>query len=1109
MSFQRQQREVLKAREGWMNAMIQPSSKDTSSSSSSPSSPGVRPFVSPTSPFPQEEDLFFSPSSSSSSSSAGNATTPPCETHVPSRVQGDDNERGAGEGGNRGRGGLLREEKKLESLRSVRGVGELFDLTAHNLTNLVHATDDGYQASLAHSHLPISSDTKKSAVSSSIERGSGDEQLRHTGRRASRGVGRGGGGGEKSGSAVGGGDCAYRHCHTSDGHLEGEEEEGFSSNLRESLHLSSSSSPEISYSHGSSIGRSEGEKKKKSSSDASGPSLAQSSSSSSRSWRPKETEETEGKERGIAHGALPPSSLYYSHDASPSVSQSGSSPLSSSSSSSAKWEAHAAVGESFSRHQPPRQGHAEEEEKAEGLLHSHRRHERDRDNAKVHEGEGGMSTTIHNNSLLHASGPNQRHAFARSSAYIGRDEARPGVPAGGLTGASLDSSSGGSASPRSPSLSSSPRPKISSSSTNRTGGGRTREGGEEGEMKSIRAVFQQMQKDRYQNSRITRARPGMKKDNSLRNAEPIRIFCGTWNSEYQEFPPGAMSSSPSSTSSSSAAAGVTGGGRGVGNSSSSSSSLPPELPERLVEELLDDEDAWATGEMSGASPSLQGGSLSMKTLPSDSPSKFSTQGGVSSLKKTERGKANSPPTGDDPKSIADRTQATLDGTGGGVRTPQGHPSTLSASSSSTTRGSASSSSSLSHVVSKSSRAGNPQGVGKATTGDPSSDHSRSDRRDRSSLSSSASGGVVNKERMKGGEENASHEREKEGHRDANGRHISCVFSTNTTSSTSGGSLNAREDVKMVTRKSLMRASTLSLQDVRQGEQPLRDWILPGYDVYVITLQETISDNVFQTITAYLSQENGRPYRRMQAVEDRISGLGDGAWTQFKSTSIAAWAREDLLKPRGPVEFVSSKAIPLSFFNGSKGAVSLLLRIWEQYICVLGCHMPANSIDDRIKARVCILERLCEGYSGVPNATMDGVFHHVLWMGDFNFRTRNISADEAIDLLEKGKLKTLLGYDESFGPAGADMRQAGFTEAEISFPPTYKKVDGRPPVNFSDPHWPRREYQTKFTVKWYKGGHQEDRLPSWTDRIFRWSTPELSSLLRAEKDRYFAAMPTRP
>lgn len=39
---------------------------------------------------------------------------------------------------------------------------------------------------------------------------------------------------------------------------------------------------------------------------------------------------------------------------------------------------------------------------------------------------------------------------------------------------------------------------------------------------------------------------------------------------------------------------------------------------------------------------------------------------------------------------------------------------------------------------------------------------------------------------------------------------------------------------------IQRRSTLSLSKPAPNQQPLKDWLLPGYDVYVVTLQEVTS-----------------------------------------------------------------------------------------------------------------------------------------------------------------------------------------------------------------------------------------------------------------------------
>ncbi|KAL8448391.1 hypothetical protein Emag_003942 [Eimeria magna] len=310
----------------------------------------------------------------------------------------------------------------------------------------------------------------------------------------------------------------------------------------------------------------------------------------------------------------------------------------------------------------------------------------------------------------------------------------------------------------------------------------------------------------------------------------------------------------------------------------------------------------------------------------------------------------------------------------------------------------------------------------------------------------------------------------------------------------------------ISRGDLVRSSTRLLRAVEGEDQPFADWVLPGYDIYIISLQETLGQTIFDAITVYLTTVNGVSFKRIRFQEDKLSGLGDGAWMQFKSTSLAVWAREDLEGEGMPISLVSSKAASVSFLSGSKGGVSVCLKIWNQFFCFIGCHMPSTSPEDRRKARSVIEQRLLEFYGGATS--WREAFHHVLWMGDFNFRTQRVTTQRAVALLKQSPT-CLFTFDEWVGQNGEDMRTAGFLEAPVSFPPTYKKADGRPPADVARPDWVDQEYQTRMVTQWYKGSRQQDRIPSWTDRIFRCSVAELSPLLRCQPSMYFAAMPTRP
>eukprot|EP00921_Rhytidocystis_pertsovi_P003062 GHVQ01005098.1.p1 GENE.GHVQ01005098.1~~GHVQ01005098.1.p1 ORF type:complete len:823 (+),score=127.95 GHVQ01005098.1:221-2689(+) len=281
------------------------------------------------------------------------------------------------------------------------------------------------------------------------------------------------------------------------------------------------------------------------------------------------------------------------------------------------------------------------------------------------------------------------------------------------------------------------------------------------------------------------------------------------------------------------------------------------------------------------------------------------------------------------------------------------------------------------------------------------------------------------------------------------------------------------------RRGIVRLGTRKLERVSASQEPLKDWIGPGYDVYVISLQETNSDRLYAAIGFYLRRiHKGKEFTRIAFAEDRISGYGDGALLTMKSTTIACWVQKDLLQKNGPVQVEASKAMSFSALNGSKGAVSFLLTILNQRICFIGCHMAAGGPEARRAGIRTVCERLSEMYTGLPNIPIADVFHHLVWTGDFNFRLHGISAADALQLLEDNKIDDLFEHDElRYKGFGQDFVDMGFAEDRITFIPTYKKKDGRPLLDRSEKGWTQKEFKTKFAVKWYKGGHTEDRCPA--------------------------------
>ncbi|GFE54328.1 endonuclease exonuclease phosphatase family protein [Babesia ovis] len=303
----------------------------------------------------------------------------------------------------------------------------------------------------------------------------------------------------------------------------------------------------------------------------------------------------------------------------------------------------------------------------------------------------------------------------------------------------------------------------------------------------------------------------------------------------------------------------------------------------------------------------------------------------------------------------------------------------------------------------------------------------------------------------------------------------------------------------------MRRTTMHLKPLTDNDnEPLSDWIPMGYDIYIISLQETLSCSMFVSITKYLRRQSDEEFVRIELDDFKLSGYGDGAFLQTKSTSIAVWVRKSLLDS-SDVKIGPSKSIPLSRINRSKGMVSFQMVIFGQVIGIVGCHLPTD-YHAREKAIPYMLKKLADLY-GYNGASLDEIFHHILWTGDFNFRVTNISTKEALILLNSDRVQELFYHDEYYKKSATMFSEMKFEEGVVRFFPTYKMRDDREVADHSHDNWAESAYHTRYETHWYKGGNIKDRVPSWTDRVFKWSVPELRTCLLIDELAYRAAQPS--
>eukprot|EP00371_Babesia_bovis_P002436 XP_001611083.1 hypothetical protein [Babesia bovis T2Bo] len=302
----------------------------------------------------------------------------------------------------------------------------------------------------------------------------------------------------------------------------------------------------------------------------------------------------------------------------------------------------------------------------------------------------------------------------------------------------------------------------------------------------------------------------------------------------------------------------------------------------------------------------------------------------------------------------------------------------------------------------------------------------------------------------------------------------------------------------------LRQSTIQLKPLTEEDnEPLNDWIPMGYDIYIISLQETLSCGMFISITKYLLRQSNEDYVRIPLENDKLSGHGDGAFLKTKSTSIAVWIRKELLDSK-IVEMGPSRSIPISRINRSKGLVTFQMKVYNHLVCVVGCHLPTGR-KSREKAIKQVIGKLCYVY-GVSGSSLHDVFHHILWTGDFNFRVSNISTRQALMLLNNGHVQELFCNDEFYSRGASLFADMKFEEGVVRFFPTYKMRDDRDVADHSKDNWADSAYHTLYETHWYKGGNVKDRVPSWTDRVLKWSIPELRTCLQIDDTTYTSVQP---
>ncbi|RQM26208.1 hypothetical protein B5M09_003267 [Aphanomyces astaci] len=304
-----------------------------------------------------------------------------------------------------------------------------------------------------------------------------------------------------------------------------------------------------------------------------------------------------------------------------------------------------------------------------------------------------------------------------------------------------------------------------------------------------------------------------------------------------------------------------------------------------------------------------------------------------------------------------------------------------------------------------------------------------------------------------------------------------------------------------------------LMDDADTSRMVRHLVPVGYDLYVLGVQEGVNENVYFAIQAYL---NRNPqllrYQRKElrndkvvlpnkqaptdAVFDAVRGRGDGAFMGTKFTGMAVFCGDHVA---ADVQVLRAGLHKFNIASGSKGGVAVALKIKHSTLCLINCHLDARN-DTYRRDQIRLLNTNLGKVMGHPYFDLTQQFHHVVWMGDLNYRIVKMDATEVCRLLTEDRIEEL--HDRGDGLLN-DRKQGifeGFKEPDKfhNFYPTYKKFPLRGHVDMDDPRWPERVYRVLYKEPFYKGGQVKKRVPGWCDRILVYSTPMRNSDLVAEK-----------
>ncbi|KLJ07684.1 hypothetical protein EMPG_16845 [Blastomyces silverae] len=177
--------------------------------------------------------------------------------------------------------------------------------------------------------------------------------------------------------------------------------------------------------------------------------------------------------------------------------------------------------------------------------------------------------------------------------------------------------------------------------------------------------------------------------------------------------------------------------------------------------------------------------------------------------------------------------------------------------------------------------------------------------------------------------------------------------------------------------------------------------------------------------------------------------------QLVGTALLVFVKSELLTEIKVVEG-SVKKTGMSGMAGNKGGCAIRLQYSNTRICFVTAHLAAgfSNYDERNRD----YQTINQGLRFQRNRSIED-HDTIIWLGDFNYRI-GLPDDTVRGLIKAGDLESLYEHDQLNLQMVAGLTFPFYSEARITFPPTYKYDNGTD------------QYDTS----------EKARTPAWCDRI---------------------------